>query len=192
MPHAVQPVLRALIPLSLLGALAACAAASAPQAAAPPPASAFDASPVSAAGLLARPSGGGARTAAAPADAGDAAAAPSDAESVTVPFGRGAALSREAGAVLDRVARLYRTAGPEAMFVAGRDVRSGPGPRREMDALQASARRAAAVKAGLVARGIPASRLMIVALGQSEYLRGRPPARSAVITWRLSSALSPG
>ncbi len=106
------------------------------------------------------------------------------AESITVPFEAGAVITPAAAAVLDGAARLYRTAGPEVMIVAGHSDTSGAGPRREMDNLILSARRADAVKQALVDRGIPASHLQVTAVGEAEPVQGIAPSRSAVVTWR--------
>jgi len=105
---------------------------------------------------------------------------------VTVLFPpNGATLTPEANRQLDLAARLFRDANPVAMFTTGYTDRSGD----EYANLILSAQRAEAVKRGLVARGIPADRLLIRALGESELAdRSQPTAadnRRVVITWRL-------
>ena len=118
-------------------------------------------------------------------DPAPAAPGPSaGAESITVLFEAGTTITPAAAAVLDGAARLYRTAGPEVMIVAGHSDTSGAGPRREMDNLILSARRADAVKNALIDRGIPASHLQVTAVGEAEPVQGITPSRSAVVTWR--------
>ena len=154
--------------VSLLGATAAagCASDHAPTATvlSPPPAALTPAPAVDPAPAVPGPSAG--------------------AESITVPFEAGATITPAAAAVLDGAARLYRTAGPEVMIVAGHSDTSGAGPHREMDNLILSARRADAVKNALVDRGIPASHLQVTAVGEAEPVQGIAPSRSAVVTWR--------
>jgi len=103
---------------------------------------------------------------------------------VTFPEG-GAVLTPDANKKLDLAARLYRDANPVAMFTAGYTDRTGD----EFDNLLLSARRARAVKGGLVARGIPADRLLIQAFGSSELANSSDPQapenRRVVVTWRL-------
>ena len=103
---------------------------------------------------------------------------------VTFPSG-GAALTADANKQLDLAARLYRDANPVAMFTAGYTDRSGD----EFGNLLLSAQRARAVKGGLVARGIPADRLLIQAFGSSELANSSDPLapenRRVVVTWRL-------
>ena len=103
---------------------------------------------------------------------------------ITFPRG-GAALTPEANKQLDLAARLYRDAHPVLMFTTGYADRSGD----EYQNVLLSARRAEAVKRGLVARGIPADRLLIQALGESELADTANPDseqnRRVVITWRL-------
>lgn len=103
---------------------------------------------------------------------------------VTFPQG-GAALTPDANKQLDLAARLYRDANPVAMFTAGYTDRSGD----EFGNLLLSAERARAVKGGLVARGIPADRLLIQAFGSSELANSSDPQaaenRRVVVTWRL-------
>ncbi len=103
---------------------------------------------------------------------------------VTFPTG-GATLTPDADRQLDLASRLFRDANPVVMFTTGYADGSGD----EYANLLLSARRAEAVKRGLVARGIPADRLLIQALGQSEFANARDPLspenRRVVITWRL-------
>ena len=97
----------------------------------------------------------------------------------------GAALTPGANKQLDLAARLYRDASPVAMFTAGYADRGGD----EFENVLLSARRAQAVKGGLVARGIPADRLLIQAFGSSELANTADPRspenRRVVVTWRL-------
>lgn len=103
---------------------------------------------------------------------------------VTFPEG-GAVLTPDANKQLDLAARLYRDANPVAMFTAGYTDRTGD----EFGNLLLSAQRARAVKGGLVARGIPADRLLIQAFGSSELANSADPQapenRRVVVTWRL-------
>jgi outer membrane protein OmpA-like peptidoglycan-associated protein len=103
---------------------------------------------------------------------------------ITFPVG-GATLTADANQKLDLAARLFRDAHPVVMFTTGYSDRSGDEYRN----LLLSARRAEAVKRGLVARGIPPDRLLIQALGESEPANsGDPNAaenRRVTITWRL-------
>ena len=105
---------------------------------------------------------------------------------VQINFPRGGAtLTPEADKQLDLAARLFRDANPVLMFTTG--YTDGIGD--EYANILLSARRAKAVKNGLVARGIPADRLLIQALGKSELADSNEPAspanRRVVITWRL-------
>ena len=109
-----------------------------------------------------------------------AAAKPAD-ESLTIAFAEGAAkLSPEANEQLDTAARLYRDAKPEVMIIAGHTDTTGS----EFQNLVLSGRRASLVKQALVDRGVPASVLQIVAIGEAEPVVGVLPSRSAVVTWR--------
>ena len=103
---------------------------------------------------------------------------------VTFPQG-GAVLTAEANRQLDIASRLFRDANPVLMFTTGYSDRVGD----EYGNLLLSARRAQAVKRGLVARGIPADRLLIQAMGESEQVdtsnAASPRNRRVVITWRL-------
>ncbi len=103
---------------------------------------------------------------------------------ITFPTG-GATLTPEAQKQLDVAARLYRDAHPVLMFTSGYTDRTGD----EYQNVLLSAKRAEAVKRALVARGIPADRLLIQALGESELADTSDPDnaqnRRVVITWRL-------
>ena len=116
----------------------------------------------------------------APVLAAEQPKAPSD-ESLTIDFQQaGTSLSDTANRQLDGAARLYRDARPEVMIIAGHSDPTG----QEYRNLLLSARRAELVKGALVARGVPADRLQIVAIGQAEPVPGMPPMRSVVVTWR--------
>ena len=108
------------------------------------------------------------------------------ANKVQIVFEKGhATLDAAANKKLDLAARLFRDAHPVLMFTTGYSDRSGD----EYANLLLSARRAEAVKRGLVARGIPADRLLIQALGESEPADDNDPNAAAnrrvTITWRL-------
>ncbi len=116
---------------------------------------------------------------------GDEAAAVADNKvQIFFPAG-GAVLTPDANKKLDLAARLYRDANPVVMFTTGYADKSGD----EYNNLVLSAARAEAVKRGLVARGIPADRLLIQALGESELANTTDPLsaenRRVIITWRL-------
>jgi|LNFM01.1.fsa_nt_gb OOP family OmpA-OmpF porin len=89
-------------------------------------------------------------------------------------------------AVLDQAARLFREGDPLVMTVSGLADSSGD-PRRN---LLLSQERAANVARGLMDRGIPASRLQLIAKGESEPLVktadgvAQPENRAVIITWR--------
>ena len=105
---------------------------------------------------------------------------------VEVVFPKGSAtLTPDADKQLDTAARLFRDANPVLMFTTGYSDRTGD----EFSNLLLSARRAQAVKRGLVARGIPPERLLIQAMGESEPANSTDPAapenRRVTITWRL-------
>jgi outer membrane protein OmpA-like peptidoglycan-associated protein len=109
------------------------------------------------------------------------------ADKVVISFPDGSStLTPAANAQLDLAARLFRDASPVVMFTSGHSDPSGD----EYTNLLLSARRAAVVKQGLVARGIPANKLLLQALGQSEPVDKSDPLssenRRVVITWRLS------
>lgn len=105
---------------------------------------------------------------------------------VTISFMEGGAEIRPQDATqLDLAARLFRDAGPTVMFVSGHSDTLGD----EYGNVLLSAQRAQVVKQALVARGIPADKLLLQALGTSEPVDGADPTspqnRSVVITWRL-------
>ncbi len=169
-----------------IAALAACAA----------PAAGPSASPSATAGpsLAARPSAvPGPTPAAAPGKTGGSPAHLDSEERAVVADNKvvivfpngGAALTETADRQLDVGARLYRDANPVLMTVAGyADPQGG-----EYQNLLLSARRAEAVKQGLVARGLPADRLLLQAFGQSVLANSTDPLaaenRRVVITWQL-------
>lgn len=112
------------------------------------------------------------------------AAAPDD-NRLVVTFAPGShALSPMAQAQLDLAAGLYRDNHPHVMFAAGHSDQTGG----EYANLLLSARRGLAVKQALMARGVPADRLLVRALGASELADPGDPAgapnRRAVVTWR--------
>ena len=119
-----------------------------------------------------------------PSVADEAGAVVSNKVDVTFPAGS-TALTPEAEHQLDLAARLYRDANPVLMFTTGYADRTGD----EYKNILLSARRAETVKRALVARGIPAERLLIQALGESELANTSNPDsaenRRVVITWRL-------
>ncbi|MGH7040165.1 MAG: OmpA family protein [Stellaceae bacterium] len=104
----------------------------------------------------------------------------------------GATLTETANRQLDVAARLYRDANPILMTVAGYTDSRGD----EYSNLLLSARRARAVRQGLIARGLPADRLLIQAFGQSEPADPGDPLtaanRRAVVTWQLPGAPARG
>jgi len=114
------------------------------------------------------------------------AAPPSKApDRVEVYFDKGSnTLSADADQKLDQVARLYREGSPLVMFVAGHSDTDGA----EYPNLVLSGQRARTTKDALVARGIPADRLQIQALGSSLPADPNAPPpdnnRRVVITWR--------
>jgi outer membrane protein OmpA-like peptidoglycan-associated protein len=124
--------------------------------------------------------------AAAPAPAATAAAAAPAPDKLIIPFSNGATLSPDAAAKLDEAARLYREGSPIMMYVAGYSDRQGS----ELQNLFLSARRAAVVKEGLVARGIPAERLQMTAMGEADPAVATGDGvvelqnRRAVVTWK--------
>jgi outer membrane protein OmpA-like peptidoglycan-associated protein len=93
-------------------------------------------------------------------------------------------LSAAANQKLDAAARLYREGHPLVMFVAGHADTSGG----EYPNLVLSGQRALAAKEALVARGIPADRLQLRAMGTSLPTSPNEPVpednRRVVITWR--------
>ena len=97
----------------------------------------------------------------------------------------GTRLTPEANKQLDTAARLFRDANPVLMFTTGYADNTGD----EYANLLLSARRAQVVKKALVARGIPADRLLLQALGASDPADSNDPTapanRRVVVTWRL-------
>jgi outer membrane protein OmpA-like peptidoglycan-associated protein len=93
-------------------------------------------------------------------------------------------LAAAADQKLDEVARLYREGHPLVMFVAGHADTSGS----EYPNLVLSGQRALAAKQALVARGIPADRLQLRAMGTSLPTDANAALpednRRVVITWR--------
>jgi len=94
------------------------------------------------------------------------------------------ALSADSNQKLDQAARLYREGNPLVMFVAGHSDQDGA----EYPNLVLSGERAQVTKQALVARGIPADRLQLQALGSSLPTDPAAPMpdnnRRVVITWR--------
>jgi outer membrane protein OmpA-like peptidoglycan-associated protein len=94
------------------------------------------------------------------------------------------ALSADSNQQLDQAARLYREGNPLVMFVAGHSDQDGA----EYPNLVLSGERAQITKQALVARGIPADRLQLQALGSSLPTDPAAPMpdnnRRVVITWR--------
>lgn len=139
------------------------------------------------AGCASQPSSSEASAAPAPAPAATPAKAPAPAgaDSLVVLFPvDSAALSGAADGTVDHAARLFREGNPVVMTVTGYSDAQG----QEFANLILSAQRAATVKAALVARGIPATRLEMVAYGVAEpAVQNNPTApenRRVVITWR--------
>lgn len=113
-----------------------------------------------------------------------AAAAPQD---LRVFFDSGASRPNAASRdTLDQAARLFREGDPLVMIVSGQSDTTGDARRN----LMLSQERATSVARGLMDRGIPATRLQIVAKGESEPLiktaddTAQPENRAVVITWR--------
>lgn len=112
------------------------------------------------------------------------AAAPND-NQLVVTFSTGSsALTPLANSQLDLAAQLYRDAHPHVMFAAGYSDATGD----EFNNLLLSAQRGRTVKQALVARGVPASRLLIRAFGTSDPADPTDPTspenRRVVVTWR--------
>lgn len=103
---------------------------------------------------------------------------------IVFPHG-GASLDKDANQKLDVAARLFRDANPVLMFTTGHSDNTGD----EYANLLLSARRAQVVKKALVARGIPADRLLLRADGASDPVDASDPGavdnRRVVVTWRL-------
>jgi outer membrane protein OmpA-like peptidoglycan-associated protein len=114
------------------------------------------------------------------------ATAPAAVEALYLYFDADSArLNREAEAVADHAARLYREGNPHVMKIVGHTDATGD----ELHNLYLSARRAEVVKKALVARGIPAATLEMQAAGQTDLVapdvKGPDPKdRRAVVTWR--------
>ena len=105
---------------------------------------------------------------------------------VTVTFPEGGySLSADANTQLDVAARLFRDVNPVTMYSIGYSDATG----NEFDNVILSARRARAVKQGLIARGIPADRVQIQAFGESEPAEPAAPQaranRRVVVMWRI-------
>lgn len=118
--------------------------------------------------------------------AAPASAAVPDNNRLIIQFAPGShTLTPVANAQLDLAAGLYRDAHPYVMFAAGHTDQSGG----EIGNLLLSVKRGQVVKQGLVARGVPAERLLIQAFGASDPLDAGDPAapenRRAVVTWRV-------
>ena len=108
-------------------------------------------------------------------------------ESLKIYFDTGSAWIRsDQSDTLDAAARLFREGSPIVMIVSGLADTVG----RPENNLDLSIRRALAVADGLVARGIPASRLQVLGRGNSELEVDtdagvpEPENRVAEITWR--------
>ena len=119
-----------------------------------------------------------------PTPTDEAKAVSNDKIQIVFPEG-GTKLTSEANKQLDTAARLFRDANPVLMFTTGYADKSGD----EYANLLLSARRAQVVKKALVARGIPADRLLLQALGASDPADSSDPTapanRRVVVTWRL-------
>jgi len=116
------------------------------------------------------------------------AAEPAESEdSITVLFPMGSAiLAADQADQLDKASRLFRDGNPVVMVVTGTaDTVGDP-----VSNLDLSIRRARAVTAGLVQRGIPIERLQVLGQGNSELPVNTDDEvpneenRSARITWR--------
>ena len=103
---------------------------------------------------------------------------------IRFPLG-GYRLSPEANQKLDLAARLFRDVNPVVMYSMGYTDPQGS----EFNNITLSARRALAVKQGLIARGIPADRVLIQAFGKSDPAipndPDSPKNRRVIIQWRL-------
>ncbi len=95
-------------------------------------------------------------------------------------------ITPQAARQLDVAARLFRDVRPVVMFAIGYSDTNGT----EFGNLVLAGRRARAVKQALVERGIPADRLLIQALGESELANTAQPLspenRRALVKWRMS------
>lgn len=106
--------------------------------------------------------------------------------SIQVTFGPGSdRLSADANRQLDVAARLFRDVRPVSMFSVGYSDAEGD----EFANLMLAARRARAVKMGLIARGIPANQVLLRSFGESDPIeRSDPNAagnRRVVVTWEI-------
>ncbi len=105
---------------------------------------------------------------------------------IEITFPEGVArLTPEGNRQLDLATRLFRDVNPVSMFAIGYSDRRGD----EFSNLVLSARRAQAVKQGLVARGVPADHILLQALGASEPVHDTDPLaaenRRVVVKWRV-------
>ncbi len=105
---------------------------------------------------------------------------------VEITFAAGSAkLDPSADTQLDLAARLFRDVNPVAMFSIGYTDPVGD----EFQNVILSARRAQAVKRGLVARGIPPDRVRLQALGSSDPANAANPTapenRRVAVQWRI-------
>ncbi len=105
---------------------------------------------------------------------------------VEITFASGSAtLTPAADSQLDVAARLFRDVNPVAMFSIGYTDPVGD----EFQNILLSARRAQAVKRGLVARGIPPDRVRLQALGSSDPVNASNPTapenRRVAVQWRV-------
>ena len=130
-------------------------------------------------------------TQSAPAAADTTSAAPKDAaggpSSLVILFDEGkSTLRAQDKATLDRASRAYNEGKPIVMIVTGSSDRVG-NPRMN---LSLSQKRATAVLAALLDRGIPAERFQVLAKGETELPIPTKPGiaearnRSVEITWR--------
>ncbi|MEC7259008.1 MAG: OmpA family protein [Pseudomonadota bacterium] len=114
-------------------------------------------------------------------------AADQDAASLKVYFASGSArVQADQAATLDIAARTFRDGNPLVMIVSGgADTVGDPGENLDL-----SLRRAASVAEGLVARGIPVTRLQVLGRGNSELRIPTEPGvpeegnRIVEISWR--------
>jgi OOP family OmpA-OmpF porin len=143
---------------------------------------------LAAAGLLAICGGAKAQTAPpAPTPAPVAAAKPQAPTSLSIYFAPGSyRISAESEATLDEASRIFNDGKPIVMIVTGMaDATGSPAPN-----LLLSQKRADAVFAGLIARGLPPGRFQILAKGATDALSGSETPqpdqafRKVEITWR--------
>jgi OOP family OmpA-OmpF porin len=137
----------------------------------------------------ANPYGAESRTGAAmqAAPAAQGTAAPTAPAELRILFAPGQSyVDREGRSVLDQAVRLFRELDPRVVTVSGQSDTTGD-PRRNLLLSQA---RATTVARALMDRGVPATRLEIVARGEASLLVATaddvPQAenRAVVITWR--------